>query len=131
MSKIYVDVDGTLLCPSLDNQFKEKVTAIGINEALVWYDTMYVDNLSLNMELINELITLKEEGHELILWTNRGNNQVAMTQANLGVYWHMFSAHIFRAGAKGKDTLDGMVYDNEAKYLSCGTSSKLISYKAA
>lgn len=130
MSKYYIDVDGTLLCPSLDNKFKEQVVALGIDAALEWYNGVYLDTLSLNMELIEELIQLKEEGHTLILWTNRGENQVAMTKANLGVYWHMFDAHIFRAGAKGKDTLDGMVYDNEAKYLSCGTQGKLISYKA-
>jgi hypothetical protein len=131
MIKIYVDVDGTLLCPSLDNEFKNKVNELGIDNALVWYATQYVNDLSINMVLINELIALKEEGAELILWTNRGEGKRAMTKENLGIYWHMFSSHMFRSGAKGKDTLDGMVYDNEPKYLSCGTSHKLISYKAA
>ena len=125
----YIDVDGTLLCPSLDNMFKEKVATLGIESALAWYNTVYQDNLSLNMELIEELIQLKEQGHTLVLWTNRGEHQIAMTQSNLGVYWHMFSAHVFRAGSKGKDVLDGVVYDNEEKYLACGIQGKLISYK--
>jgi histidinol phosphatase-like enzyme len=131
MSKIYVDVDGTLLDPSLDNEFKSMVDSVGINDALVWYNNVYVANLSINMDLVNKLIALKEQGYELILWTNRGEQQRAMTEANLGIYWHMFSTHIFRAGAKGKDVLDGMVYDNEVKYLACGTTSQLVSYKAA
>lgn len=130
MSKYYIDVDGTLLCPSLDNKFKEQVATLGIESALAWYNSVYLDTLSINMELIHELIALKEEGHTLILWTNRGENQVAMTKANLGIYWHMFDMHMFRSGAKGKDTIDGTVYDNEAKYLSCGINGKLISYKA-
>ena len=126
--KIYVDVDGTLVNAELDNKFKMSINEIGFEETMKWYDECNVDNLSINMDLVNELIKLKEEGNELILWTNRGSKQVEMTKRNLGIYWYMFSSYEFHSGSKGKCVLDGMVYDNEEKYLSCGTSSKLIKY---
>lgn len=126
--KIYVDVDGTLLSEELDLKFKKSINDIGFEETMKWYNDCHVNNLVINMELIKELITLKEEGNELILWTNRGSKQTGMTKENLGVYWHLFSTHEFHAGSKGKCVLDGIVYDNEDKYLTCGKEGKLIKF---
>lgn len=126
--KIYVDVDGTLLNGSLDSKFKTMVSEVGFEKTLSWYNDCNVNDLSVNMELINELITLKEFGYVLVLWTNRGECQKKMTKENLGVYWNMFDSHEFHDGKKGKCVLDGMVYDNESKYLACGVMGKLISF---
>ena len=128
IKKIYVDVDGTLLDGSLDAMFKESISLNGFDKTLAWYESCNVNNLKLNMELINELIALKEMGYVLVLWTNRGVANKQMTIDNLGVYWHMFSSHEFHDGKKGKCVLDGVVYDNESKYLSCGVMGRLITF---
>lgn len=128
VKKIFVDVDGTLLDGSLDLRFKDLVNAEGFEKAVVWYESCGINDLKLNMDLIDELIALKEMGYELVLWTNRGLANKQMTIENLGVYWHMFSSHEFHEGKKGKCVLDGVVYDNESKYLACGLMGRLFSF---
>lgn len=128
LKKIYVDVDGTLLDGSLDLLFKERCKSEDFSIVLNWYENCEVDNLLINMDLVNELIELKEMGYELVLWTNRGVKNKEMTKRNLGIYWNMFNSHEFHDGKKGKCVLDGFVYDNESKYLNCGVMGKLISF---
>lgn len=128
LKKIYVDVDGTLLEGSLDREFKRRCENEEFSVVLNWYRNCEVDNLNINMELINELINLKEGGYELILWTNRGEENKGMTKRNLGVYWHMFDSHEFYGGEKGKCVLNGVVYDNEEKYLKCGVQGRLFNF---
>ncbi len=130
VKKIYVDVDGTLLSGSLDLEFKKRSAVEAFSSVLAWYENCGVDDLALNMELIVKLVDLKEQGYELILWTNRGVANIEMTRRNLGIYWHMFSSHEFHDGKKGKCVLDGFVIDNEEKYLACGLSGVLVNFNA-
>lgn len=127
--KIYVDVDGTLLDGSLDKMFKERCVNEEFSVVLAWYENCEIDNLELNMDLIKELITLREEGNELILWTNRGEENREMTKRNLGIYWNMFNSYEFHSGKKSKCVLEGLVIDNEERFSTCGTSFRLIDFK--
>jgi hypothetical protein len=128
LKKIYVDVDGTLLCGSLDLEFKERCSVEEFKTVLEWYENCQVDNLRLNVELLRNLKELKEDGFELILWTNRGEANKDMTKRNLGEWWNLFDSHEFHDGQKGKCKLDGLVIDNEDKYLSCGKQGILIKF---
>lgn len=129
MSKtFYVDVDGTLLSSELDNRFKASIEKIGFDETVTWYKSCEIDNLSINYSLVSHLIYLKLQGHKLILWTNRGEENIPMTKRNLGYIWYLFDEHQFFAGTKGKCSLNGVIYDNEEKYLSCGAEGKLYKF---
>lgn len=122
VKKIYVDVDGTLLCGSLDVEFKERCSVEEFKEVLNWYENCEVDGLQLNVELIVSLMELKSKGYELILWTNRGVANREMTRRNLGDWWNMFDSYEFYDGKKGVCRLDGVVIDNEAKYMECSVN---------
>lgn len=113
-STIYIDMDGTLLDGSHDAKF----IASGYN--IEWYDTQYVDGLAVNYRLVNVLVKLRARGHKLILWTNRGEKQMAMTKANLGIVWDLFHEHQFHGGKKYGTNLDGYTIDNETKYVHKG-----------
>lgn len=118
--KVYVDFDGTLADAKHDNEFKKRVKEEGMEKTMQWYNATKVSNLELNKVLIERLQQMKEKGIEIILWTNRGEAQKEMTVENLGKNAELFSEMQFRSGAKGKDSLDGFVFDNEEKYLACG-----------
>ena len=119
---VYVDVDGTLLDNSLDNTFISTMKECPV-KGLAWYNTCEVDDLAINMELVQFLIALKEKGYTLVLWTNRGIANIPMTKRNLGSFiWNMFDSHEFHSGKKiNASMLEGIVIDNEEKYLTKGT----------
>lgn len=125
---IFVDMDGTVLDSSLDNEFKRRCEEDGFDITIKWYRKCNVSNLNINIELIEQLIALKDKGHNLVLWTNRGLENKEMTKNNLKEYWNIFNEYQFHSGMKSKCQLDGVVIDNEEKYLSCGTKSVLIKH---
>lgn len=116
MSKVYVDADGTLFDNWLDDVFSELYRIFGLKLALELYSGVRCDNLELNIALWLRLIALKEEGHIIILWTNRGEHQIEMTLENLDNWGilHMFDGYIFADGNKSKyHCPDGIVFDND------------------
>ena len=127
---IYVDFDGTLASGSLDKVFRDLCKEAGFENVIDWYNECEVDDLELNMDLINELIELKDKGYKLVLWKNRGISNKGMTRRNLGKYWDLFDDYEFHSGKKGKCKLSGIVYDNEEKYLECGVEGRLFNYCA-
>lgn len=130
IKKYFIDIDGTLLDESHDLKFKQMIGDMGFEKAVQWYDSTEVDNLKLNEPLVQELVKLKEQGHELNIWTNRGVNQVEMTKRNLGPVWDLFTNHLFREGRKSKDEVPGEIWDNEERFLSQGTSGRLVNFEA-
>lgn len=98
---IYVDMDGTLLDGSHDNWFLSMVSELGRDNAINTYRKVTdVDNLKLNTSLLNQLYVAKAKGAKIVLWTNRGEAQRAMTEANLGGQMGLFSNSIYGAGKK-------------------------------
>ena len=122
LTDIYVDVDGTLLCGSHDALFASRLAnGEEFSVVLDWYNRTYVADLAINEALVNELITLKNKGHKLILWTNRGGAQYEMTKENLDVLWDIFTEHVFLDGGKRKlEPVNGHVYEDVLKYAELG-----------
>lgn len=125
MARVYIDLDGTLFDNSLDAEFEMWKELIGVEGALIWYNEEKRDNLKLNKTLWDRLFELWRQGHELVIWTNRGQNQVWMTMANLARYGiHKYiSAYFFFDGKKAKvaKTQDGIVFDNDYRNeVPCG-----------
>lgn len=109
---IYIDIDGTLLCGSLDKEFNDR------GRDKEWYAKQYVDDLPINYRLVHILKKLKKRGHKLILWTNRGKAKYTMTKINLIDIWYLFDEHQFYDGFKHGTNIDGYTFDNEYKYLN-------------
>jgi phosphoglycolate phosphatase-like HAD superfamily hydrolase len=117
MARVYVDCDGCLLGGALDAQYEEIRNREGWEAACKWYSEQYVDDLPLNETLWSRLKELHEQGHELVLWTNRNHSKSEMTFNNLAKhkilsYFQMF---IFAAGRKAEvgKCHDGVVFDND------------------
>jgi len=124
---VYVDMDGTVLDSTHDHWYQSMVKTIGEPEAIKTYRKVTdVDNLKINMPLIMALQVLKAAGYELILWTNRGEAQRPMTEANLGEYNNLFSDSIYGAGEKKAYIQDapGHIIDNETKNFEVGHITK-------
>jgi hypothetical protein len=127
---IYVDCDGVLLSSELDNWFKNRIEEVGFKNAIKEYEEMYVDDLEVNIKLIKLLINLKKRKNvRVVLWTNRGETERDMTMSNLGEYWNVFDEVMFREGQKKNDKLNGIVVDNEERYLKCGERGILVDWK--
>lgn len=125
--KLYVDVDGTILSSELDEMFKEKIEEDGLLPAINWYDNFYKDDLTFNTHIIEWVLSMKYDmNYELVLWTNRGSNQIEMTKKNLGDLWYEFEDHLFYEGKKSKCSVDGIVVDNEFKNIHCGIGGILV-----
>jgi hypothetical protein len=71
--------------------------------------------------LIGQIKTWKALGHTIVLWTNRGEHQKAMTYSNLGEYAKLFDSFLFFEGKKSKaGSFDGIIVDNETRFGSQG-----------
>lgn len=125
----YIDFDGTIASSRHDNEFKERISKQGFEEAIRWYDSVEVDDLVLNYDLLNKLEEMKKTGARLILWTNRGDNQIGMTKRNLGDYIGLFDEMIFYGGKKSKAMVDGVIYDNEDRFANNGTGFVKIEFE--
>lgn len=117
MARIYVDCDGCLLSNTLDSQYEMVLNEEGKKAAVKWYSNQYVNNLPLNKTLWERLQRMYEQGHELILWTNRDHSKSNMTFENLdkhGILFY-FKMFIFADGNKAKTGRyhDGVVFDND------------------
>ena len=118
-----MDVDGTLLCNSLDELYVQFRASVSHKEAVERIDreTMVCTAIGINTAMVERLQQLKAEGHRLVLWTNRSECTREATRAQLGSsVWNMFDDHVFRTGAKIRDRLQGVVIDNHARYAVCG-----------
>lgn len=117
---ILVDIDGTLLDGSHDNWFINMVKTIGQEQAVATYRKVTnKDNLTINETLMKQLYIAKAKGAKIVLWTNRGEAQRAMTEANLGEHMNLFSDSIYGAGKKTEMVSHNVytVIDNEERNL--------------
>jgi len=130
---LMVDVDGTLLCNSLDERFSYYCSKIGFPTVEPWYRNCNITSLSLNYSLIIPLIILKLIGFNINIWTNRGSQNSPMTQSNLGIFWHLFSNRYFLEGQKGKDhnlhlITNNIMIENDPRYCSLTDYSHQVYY---
>jgi beta-glucosidase-like glycosyl hydrolase len=120
----YVDVDGTLLCGSLNTWFvNERARGhLTFDELVATYTKKMsaITRMGKNEDLFRELEDMKRNGARLILWTNRDRGLRNATQSQLGHWWELFDDHLFRSGQKIHDVLDGVVIDDEYRHARCG-----------
>lgn len=115
--RIYVDVDGTILDRSLDEEFIRRCGEDGIGDTYMWYVSQKVTTLRRRWWLLIALTVLWVLGVELIVWTNRFDVNRSATQRNLGWFWGIFKEHQFWCSTKATCIpTDGWVLDNEPKY---------------
>jgi hypothetical protein len=123
----YVDVDGTLLCGSINTWFMTERSRgqLSFDDLIEMYTQkmLAISHMGQNEQLLLRLESLKRtQRARLILWTNRGNDLREVTKSQLGEWWYMFDDHLFREGKKISDTLDGIVLDDEERHAKCGKS---------
>jgi len=58
--------------------------------------------------------------YTLRLWTNRNYVLQEKTLTNLGSFKNIFDSFSFYGGKKKKSKVEGIVIDNNPKYLNCG-----------
>jgi hypothetical protein len=121
-----VDCDGTTLSGRADRYFRQLCDEIGNAAAVERFLKECPDDLRVNWGLVRWLSAKKAEGWTLVLWTNRSEELRERTLRNLGSVAELFSAFLFRGGEKGGDVIHGVVVDNEARYLACGTDGGVL-----
>jgi uncharacterized HAD superfamily protein len=129
----YIDFDGTLISNSLEEtlknyQMKSELSWHNSSSLWDWYNEFISKNcnMPLNKNLLNQLIILKEQGHHLHIWTNRSYDLKKYTLSNLGNYKSLFTSFLFNDGMKINTKVDGIVVDNDAKYLTCGLQGGIL-----
>ncbi|MBV1952659.1 MAG: hypothetical protein KUG64_10760 [Cycloclasticus sp.] len=121
---IYVDIDGTLLSSQLDTIFNNNYTNPDNTQQhkdtiIQWYRQLNYTTLSINYPLLIQLIILKYIfKYTLHIWTNRGQSNQPMTLTNLSIYQHIFTTQTYHAGTKINTTPNGIILDNEPKYIN-------------
>ena len=131
MSKdlVYVDFDGVLIPNYFEKQLVEKLSGVPLDdkisnfnpEVFDWYIDMVNSSpfAPLNVSLL-KFFEENSDKYTLRLWTNRNHGLIRKTIDNLGKYIPLFDSFEFHEGNKIANKVEGIVIDNNLKYLSCG-----------
>ena len=126
-----IDCDGVLLRNRHEHALNTKVAREHLSyddrsPVWDWYDTLINTNpLPINIPLLKSLALMRDEGHTLRLWTNRGHSLKSATMRNLDGWTHLFDTTTFYGGRKHLFNVEGVVIDNHSRYLHCGDSGIL------
>jgi len=120
MKKLLVnlDFDGVLI----PNDFEKKLFHNGeMKMNIDDYTKMVLDSPRppLNFDLL-KLFADNMDKYVLRLWTNRNLDLQENTVKNLGIFKNIFDSFYFHGGEKKHNKVEGVVIDNNPKYLSCG-----------
>ncbi len=132
MKRVYVDCDGCLLHDSgTEAEFRKIWENDGIDVARKWFIENCPNNLELNLALYLRLIQYREEGYQIILWTNRGIRLWKKTVENLELWGilDLFTALEFGDGYKTKAYScepDSISIDNDWSNLQDRPNPQLI-----
>lgn len=127
---VNIDFDGVLISNRFEKILIEHLSYSGFsaklsfplsNSILDWYFEMIgISPLApLNFELL-KFFAKNMNKYALRLWTNRYPNQRKKTLLNLEPFKYVFDSFHFYAGDKEKYKVEGVVIDNNPKYLKCG-----------
>jgi hypothetical protein len=120
------DFDGVLIPADFEKKFfnVDKSWRVSIDE----YVRMVHEAPTpvINTSLLSFYNSLKEEGHVIRLLTNRNYEMEKCTRKVLGNYVSIFDSMIFCGGMKKTRIVEGLVIDNEEKYLSCGSQGGIL-----
>lgn len=115
------DFDGVLIPEDFEKQF------FGINKewrcSIDDYIRIVVEspNPPLNTTLLRYYESLRRDGHIIRLLTNRNYELRNKTIQTLGEWVGMFDSLTFCDGKKSQTRVEGLMIDNETKYLKCGS----------
>ena len=121
-----VDFDGVLVPNTHELSLFEKCKREGLgfedlSSIWNWYEEKVSGNpLPLNHQLLNWLSVQKNNGHVIRLWTNRMYTIARETIHNLDNWKSLFDSFQFHSGHKLQSRVEGVVIDNNSKYLNCG-----------
>ena len=131
MSKqlVHLDFDGVLIPNYFEKQLVEKLSDIPLDDKISHFHpevfNWYIDMVNssppapLNVPLL-EFFEENSDKYTLRLWTNRNDGLVHKTISNLGKYKSLFDSFEFHEGNKIASRVEGIVIDNDPKYLKCG-----------
>jgi len=125
-----VDCDGVLIPNVLEEALGEyiKLSGLGTHDSSplwTWYNELVRSNpQELNIPLLKKLIELKDQ-YYIELWTNRSYTLKDATLKNLNGYKGVFDDFHFYSGRKHLSQREGVVIDNNERYLSCGETGIL------
>ena len=126
---INLDFDGVLIPNYFEKQLVEKLSNIPLTDKIRHFESRtfdwYIDivNTSPSAPLNHSLLKFFASNRDkftLRLWTNRNLGLVRKTINNLDGYTSLFDSFQFYEGSKIDSRVEGVVIDNDPKYLSCG-----------
>ena len=123
---INVDLDGTLFSRKMEYLLlcRENKTHEGFHKSSVlwdWYESAnYTNRNKINTQLLDWLGKYKNQGHIIRVWTNRNYELHKYVIRDLREWSSLFDKFQYYEGEKGKSFVEGVVIDNEQKYIKCG-----------
>lgn len=115
-----IDFDGVIIPEDFEKKFFniDKSWRVSIDE----YLKMVVESPlpPLNTNLLSHLDSLRQDGNVIRLLTNRNQDLKKHTINSLNGYAKIFDKFTFCDGMKKNQKVEGIMIDNEKKYLSCG-----------
>ena len=127
-----IDCDGVLVPDTLEQSLNiyAELSGLGYHDGSplwTWYNELVRNNpQELNVPLLKKLIELKDQ-YYIELWTNRSYTLKDATLKNLNDYKGVFDDFHFYSGRKNLSRREGVVIDNNERYLSCGETGVLYS----
>lgn len=125
---INIDFDGVLI----PNSFEKRLVLEGLKEGYTkisqfngkmfdWYIEMVSTSIfaPINIDLLKQLTSWKDQGHSIRLWTNRSEELRDHTINNLGEWSQMFDSFEFYSGKKSHSRVEGIAVDNDLSNLRC------------
>ena len=126
---VNIDFDGVLIPNRFELMLFERLSQLKLpphrslfpDFLFEWY-TKFV-NMSppapLNIKLL-KFFADNMDKYVLRLWTNRNYNLQEKTLKNLEPFKNVFDSFHFYGGRKNETKVEGVVIDNNSKYLNCG-----------
>jgi hypothetical protein len=115
-----IDFDGVIIPEDFEKRFFniDKSWRVSIDE----YIKIVVESPlpPLNTNLLSHLDSLRQDGNVVRLLTNRNLDLKKHTINSLNGYAKIFDSFTFCDGMKKNHRVEGIMVDNEPKYLSCG-----------
>jgi len=126
MKKLLVnlDFDGVLIPNDFEKKlFHNREVRMRIDD----YISMVINSPlpPLNFKLL-KFFADNMDKYALRLWTNRNYDLQKKTLMNLEPFKNIFDSFQFYAGEKKKTKVEGIVVDNNQKYLHCGELSGIL-----
>lgn len=129
---INVDCDGVILSNRLEELLiqystKNRLSMEESSSIWDWYNKLVnSSHLKRNDPFLKYLNQLKEMGHSINLWTNRNYELHESTLRELGPFTSIFNDFLYYNGSKHRSQVEGIVIDNNSKYLHCGEKGSVL-----